>query len=138
MRFMDDQTARREKKIPHIDEMVFTHGTLFVGSEGWVAVTRGGWKVFPESLYQKARRPGPIRLTESRSHTKHFVDRVLDRKQPISDLGSAVTSDLISHLCDISVRTRRPIRWDPDKETIVGDAEAAAHMTRPMREPWHL
>jgi predicted dehydrogenase len=138
MRFLDDQTARQEGKIPYIDQMGFTHGTLFVGSKGWVAVTRGGWQVYPETLYQKARQAGPKRLTESRSHTKHFVDCVLDRKQPISDLKSAVISDLICHLCDISIRTGRAIQWDPDKEIIVGDTEAAAMMSRPLRPPWHL
>lgn len=138
MRFLDDQTARQERKIPLIDQMVFTHGTLFVGSEGWVAVTRGGWQVYPESLYQKAKEPGSKRLTESHSHTKHFVDCVLGRKQPVSELKSAVISDLICHLSDISIRTGRDIRWDPEHETIVGDAEAAAMMSRPLRKPWHL
>jgi hypothetical protein len=138
MRFLDDETARKDGKIPHIDELVFTHGTLFEGSEGWVAVTRGGWKVYPESLYQKARNPGTKRLTESRSHTKHFVDCVLSRTQPLSDLKSAVSSDLICHLCDISIRTGRDIRWDPEKEIIVGDEQAAAMTSRALRKPWHL
>ena len=39
------------------------------------------------------------------SPTKHFVNSVLSRKQPLSDLESAVRSDLICHLCDISIRT---------------------------------
>lgn len=138
MRFLDDVTAREQSKIPHIDQIKFTHGTMFVGSEGWVAVTRGGWQVYPESLYQKAKQPGSLRLTESRSHTKHFVDRVLDRQQPISDLESAVRSDLICHLCDISIRTGQAVEWNPQKETIVGNEQAFAMMSRPLRAPWHL
>jgi hypothetical protein len=42
LRFLDDTTAREEQKIPHIEEMRFSHGTLFIGTEGWVAVTRSG------------------------------------------------------------------------------------------------
>ncbi len=34
----------------------------------------------------------------------------------------AVRSDTISHLTDICTRLKRKIRWDPDKEEIVGDA----------------
>lgn len=138
MRFTDDQTARKEKTIPHIDEMQFEHGTLFVGTEGWVAVSRNAWKVYPESLYRKAKEPGPKRLTASTSHTQNFVDAILARKQPIAPLQSAVISDLICHLSNISIRTRRPITWDPAKETIVGDSEAAKMMSRPMRSPWRL
>ena len=37
-------------------------------------------------------------------------------------------SDIISHLCDIAVRLKRKITWDPKTETIVGDAEAAKMM----------
>ncbi len=138
MRFLDDETAREQHKIPHIGQLKFTHGTLFVGSQGWVAVTRGGWQVYPESLYQKAKQPGSVRLIESRSHTKHFVDRVLDRQQPISDLESAVRSDLICHLCDLTIRTGQDVQWDSQKQTILGNERALAMLSRPLRSPWHV
>jgi len=138
MRFMDNQTARTNIKVPHINQMRFGHGSLFVGETGWVAVTRGGWKVFPESLYKKAPTAGPKKLAVSGSHTQNFIDCVLSRRQPVSNLHSAVISDMICHLCDISIRTGRKIKWDPDKETIIGDPEAAKMMHRPMRAPWTL
>ena len=34
-------------------------------------------------------------------------------------------SDIISQLCDIAVRTKRKITWDPKTLKIVGDDEAA-------------
>jgi predicted dehydrogenase len=138
LRFLDDQTAREKKKIPHIDEMRFSHGTLFVGTEGWVAVTRSGWKVYPESLYQKAKESHKIQLTESTNHREQFIESILSGKQPISDLKSAVLSDIICHLCDISIRTKRSITWDAKQETIVADEEAAKLISRPMRQPWTL
>ena len=138
MRFLDNQTARKNNNVPHIDQMRFGHGSLFVGDKGWVAVTRGGWKLFPESLYKKAKDAGKKKLLASTSHTRNFIDSVLARTQPVSNLHSAVISDMICHLCDISMRTGRKITWDPDKETIAGDAEAAKMMHRPMRGPWKL
>ena len=138
MRFTDDVTARETKNIPHIDEMKFEHGTLFEGTEGWVAVSRNAWQVYPESLYRKAKDPGSKRLTASASHTGNFVDCVLERKQPIAPLESAMISDLICHLSQISIRTGRSITWDPAKETIVGDSEAAKMMKREMRGEWTL
>ncbi len=56
----------------------------------------------------------------------------------MSNLRAAVLSDIICRLCDITIRTGRPVTWDPKKETIVGDAEAAKRMSRPMRKPWTL
>jgi hypothetical protein len=135
---MDNITAREEKKIPYIDDIRFEHGTLFIGTEGWVAVSRDAWKVYPESLYKKAKEPGKIALPASEGHIQDFVDAVLSREKPLSDLQSAVYSDCISHLCDIAIRTGRSITWDPENETIAGDDEAEKMMSRPMREPWSL
>ncbi len=141
-RFFDNATARytqHNDHIPFLNELPhFYHGTLFEGTKGWVAVTRGGWKVSDESLYKVARDPGKIRLIESNNQQHNFVDAVLTREQPISDLNSAVQSDLISQLSDIAVRTGKEINWDPNKETIVGNKEAQKMMSRPMRKPWTL
>ena len=138
MRFVDNQTARTKKIVPHIDEMEgFYHGTMYVGTEGWVTVTRSGWKVYPESLYQKAKDPGEKHLIESLNHREQFVDTLLNEQQPISDLKSAVLSDIICHLCDICIRSGQKILWDPIKETIIGDTEIVKLMSRPMREPWN-
>ncbi len=141
MRFMDAATARFKQSddvIPYMNEAPFSHGTLFEGTDGWVAVTRSGWKVFPETLYQKAKNPGKIRLIENSQHQTHFVDCVLDRKQPISDLKSAINSDTICHLSDICIRTGREVTWDPQNNTIKGDRELKKRMHRDMRGPWTL
>ena len=58
------------------------------------------------------------------------------RKPTVDPIDSAVRSDLITQLCDICIRTGRRIRWDPKKQTIIGDAEARKMMSRPMRDPW--
>ncbi len=138
LRFVDDTTARQQQKIPSIDQMAFSHGTLFVGEKGWVAVSRGSWKVFPESLYKQGKTPGKIRLTESDNHRHNFIDAVLKRQPPISNLESAVRSDMICHLCNIAIRCGRKISWETTNETIIGDAEATSMMSRVMRKPWTL
>ncbi len=139
LRFVDNQTARKNKIVPHIDEMPgFHHGTMYVGTEGWVTVTRSGWKVSPESLYKKGKNPGNKRLIESMNHRENFVNAVLGKQKPISDLNGAILSDLMSQLSDISIRTGRKIAWDPEKNSIIGDDEAIKMMSRPMRSPWTL
>jgi predicted dehydrogenase len=138
LRFIDTPTARQKKIVPHIDELDYDHGTMYIGEDGWVAVSRGSWKTEPGDLVRKGKEPGERRLTQSTSHPANFIDCVLERKQPISSLSSAINSDNISHLCNISILTGRTIRWDPEKRTIIDDDEAVKLMSRPMRDPWTL
>jgi hypothetical protein len=135
MRFMDNETANREKPHPGVAS---GHGTLFVGPEGWVRVGRDGWEASSDALRAKAKDPGPKRLPVSRDQIQNFVDCVLSREQPVDNLHSAVRSDILCHLIDISARTGRKLEWDNQRETIVGDPKAQAMMRRPMRKPWTL
>jgi predicted dehydrogenase len=114
------------------------NGTLFIGSKGWVSITRGVFRASSEELRRKAGNPSPRRLQESRSHFGNFADCVLNREQPISNIDSAIHSDIISHMGDIGIRTGETLRWDPVKETIVGSADAVKMMHRPMRAPWTI
>ena len=69
--------------------------------------------------------PNDVHLIESPSHAQNFIDAVKSRKPTIAPLDQAVRSDIISQLCDIAVRTKRKITWDPqDTQTIVGDDES--------------
>ncbi len=135
MRFMDNETAAKEQPHPGVEG---GHGTLLVGTEGWVLVSRDGWKVSDEAIRQKAKDPGAKRLPVSRDQIQNFVDCVLSREQPVDNLHSAVRSDILCHLIDISARTGKKIEWDNRKETIIGNAEAAKMMRREMRKPWTL
>lgn len=137
MRFLDNNT-RKTAGIPHSDEIKFGHCALFIGETGWVAVTRAGWQTYPESLLKEAKTLEGTNLVISTDHQKNFVDCVLSREQPVSNLASAVQSDLICNLSNIYIRTGRTIKWDPEKETIVKDRKAAKMMKREMRKPWTL
>jgi predicted dehydrogenase len=44
----------------------------------------------------------------------------------------------ILHLSNIALRTGRKIVWDPEKQTIVGDEQAASLLDIPVRVPWRL
>ena len=110
--------------------------TTFVGTKGWVAASRGGISAEPESLLELKIKPDEIHLLRDTNHYRDFLECVLARRTPASDIDSAVQSDFMSHLGDIAIRTGRRIRWDPVKETIPGDEAAARLMRRAMRAPW--
>jgi hypothetical protein len=135
MRFMDSTTARKVKPHPGV---AGGHGTLFEGTDGWVMVKRGGWKVSSPELRSKAKTPGDKLLKVSHDQIRNFVDCVISREQPVDDLHSAIRSDIACHLSDISIRTGREITWDPENNTIKNDEQAVKMMTRPLRDPWSL
>ena len=122
-------------------KMTFKPGgdhTRFIGTEGWIGISRGGLTAEPKSLLETKLGPNDVRLIDSRSHGGNFIEAVKTRAAPVSNIDDAVHSDIISHVSDIAIRTGRKITWDPAKEEIVGDPDASRMLTRAMREPWRL
>lgn len=136
--FMDTSSAMADKRIPGIDKVKkFGNCTQFIGDKGWVAVSRSGFSASTEELRRKAKDPGPRKLEEVKvSHMGNFVDGVLSRRQPVSNLESAIKSDIICHLGDIGIRTGETLKWDAKNETIIGSDAAKAMMHREMRAPF--
>jgi len=69
-------------------------------------------------------------------HVRNFLDCVKSRKEPNSDLESSHRVSTVCHLANISMKVGRKLRWDAEKEEIIGDAEAAQMLERPYRKPW--
>jgi hypothetical protein len=120
--------------------MDFTTGaedvTEFIGAEGWIRISRRGIESEPASLtaglaVSKFDQMG-------RNHTRNFLDSIRGHATPESPIDCAIRTDLISQLSNIAVRTGRKIHWDPAKETITGDPDAARIMNRALRSPWVL
>ncbi len=45
---------------------------------------------------------------------------------------------IVCHLTNLSIRLGRPLKWDPEKEVIVGDEEANGWLAREQREPYTI
>ncbi|HPD13932.1 MAG TPA: Gfo/Idh/MocA family oxidoreductase [Planctomycetota bacterium] len=119
----------------------FTPGgdhTRFIGTQGWVGISRGYLKAEPEELLKSPIGPDEIHLPVSHSHGGNFLEAVRTRVDPVSFIEDAVRSDLVSHVGDLAVRLGRKLRWDPVKEQFLDDPDANRLMRRPMREPWAL
>ena len=69
-------------------------------------------------------------------HVRNFLECIKSRREPNSDLLSGHQIATTCHLANISLHTGRKIRWDAEKEVIVGDSEAAKMLLRPYRKPW--
>ena len=67
-----------------------------------------------------------------------ILDAIRTGRAPASPIDVALRSDTICMLDDIAIRLGRTLRWDPAKEEVIDDAQAARLLTRPMRGPWHV
>jgi len=136
-------------------------GTEYVGTAGTLVVGRSGLEVFPDKVIPaddqvpqftrpRARQDGPpvfrtkaVKLEsieqvkdQFQPHVRNFVDCVKSRKQPVSDVESGHHTATACHLANIAMKTGRTIRYDWDREEILGDAVAAKLLVRPYRSPW--
>ncbi len=80
--------------------------------------------------FYKGKQPG--------SHMRNFFECIKDRSEPQSDVFTNHRSVSACHLSNIAMRLGRKLRWDPEKEDFIGDAEASAMVSRPRREGYPL
>lgn len=121
-----------------VDNRKQRQGVLFEGTDGWVFVKRGAIDAEPKSLLQERIGPEERHFTIGTDHWGGFLDSIRTRETPVSSIESAVRTDTVCHICDIAMRLGRKLRWDPDAEHFVDDAEANRMLTRSWRSPWRL
>jgi len=114
------------------------HGTLFLGSEGWVEVHRGGFRTGPEKLGEEPLPEGGWRSPQSSQHQRNFLECVRSRQPAICPIEDSVQGDTLCHLSDIATRLNRKLTFDPRREKFVHDDEANRRLQlRTMRAPYN-
>ncbi|MGF1578383.1 MAG: Gfo/Idh/MocA family protein [Gemmataceae bacterium] len=96
----------------------------------------------------EGRLPGRYRTPASRAEMPtyqgrggifgDFVHCVKTRERPFRDVEIAHRACTVCHPGNIAYGLNRPLRWDPEREEIIGDREATRWLNRPKREPWTL
>jgi hypothetical protein len=67
-----------------------------------------------------------------------FLHCVKTRELPFRNIEVAHRTTTVCHLGNIAYWLKRPLKWDPVAEEILGDPEANRWLDRPKREPWTL
>lgn len=138
-RFCDQSSI--EKYLPKIEgiDPSINHGTVLIGSEGWVQYNRFMIKASNRELLRSIRQGSyePLLPRGEGTHSRNFVDSILGRQKITAPLDSAIHSDITTHLIDLSVRHGAPLKWDNESMTITNHPAAQAAMHRPMRGPWN-
>jgi predicted dehydrogenase len=133
----------------------FPNGIKFIGTDGWIFVSRGNETVTasdPVAKLQDSRAlaasdpkiiksvigPDEIHLYDSKDHHGNWIDCIRSRQQtiaPVEVAHRACSACLIHHM---AMKLRRKLSWDPLEERFRNDDEANAMLSRPQRPPYTL
>jgi predicted dehydrogenase len=71
------------------------------------------------------------------ANKRDWIDCIKSRNKPFCNLEMGHRTAVICTLGNMSLRLGgRAIQWDPEKEVVIGDKEAAAMCTKQYRAPW--
>ena len=133
-------------------------GTKWIGDKGFVWVNRNGaYETNIDGLGEiinKRDKDGKVtqgrklpelgddviknRLYNSPNHWRNFLDCIKSRQPTVAPVETAHHSAIPGHLSLIALMLNRPLKWDPNTETIADDAEASKLLGREYRAPWKL
>ncbi len=114
-------------------------GIAFIGSESdaWGHGMSGRWRKGGDAPWRLP--PGPADpIQGAKAHSDNFLECVRSRKKPNADVEIGCRTVTVCHLGNIAYWLNRPIKWDPQREEIIGDEEASRWLDRAKREPWSL
>lgn len=155
--------ARRGVQLVYANGVTVTHadgfGAHFYGSQGEVMVNRGrfAFKRGNEEIAKFTKREdggslgaaltkaekaflkdAKIRLYKSKSHTQDFMDRVRDRKKPITSEIVGGRSAICCHLMNLAYYHGEKMKWDPARGKFTGGTGKPEWLGRTYRSPWKV
>lgn len=128
------------------------NGVKFVGSEGWIFVSRGDYQVTSSDpgaaggtqakkidasnpkMIQSVIGPNEFHLPVSKEHHGNWLEAIRDNKNPIAPVEEAHRSCSACLLHHIAMKLKRKVYWNPDTEKFKDDEEANKMLSRPQRE----
>ena len=112
-------------------------GVYFHGANGtFYADYLGASKLVPEGEAMKDKVVPPKSIPPSPGHEREWLDCIKSRQQPSCSVFHHVKVDVPIVLSVLSLKLGRSIRFDPQTERIVDDADAARRAIPEYRAPW--
>lgn len=71
-----------------------------------------------------------------RGHMKDLLSNIASRGKPVADIEQGHISTASCILANLSMKLGRSLKWDAEKQLVVGDDEANKLLRRPYRSPW--
>lgn len=112
-------------------------GVIFMGTDGWIT-DANGFGAHDREIWRTKFKDDDEDFAPATEHNRNFIDCVQSRKETMCPVEMAIRTDTICHLANVAAITKRPIKWDPAKEEIIGDTDATKMLSRPAREKWKI
>jgi predicted dehydrogenase len=128
-----------EMRVANAARLPLGMGTTWHGDLGWVHVDRGNRiSASDPKILSEVIGENEIHLYKSDNHWQNFVDCVRSGKQAIAPVEVAYRAISVALLGEIAMTTGQTIKWDPEKEEIIGNSRASRLLSHPYRQPWTL
>jgi predicted dehydrogenase len=130
----------------------YPNGVRFIGSEGWIFVSRGGARATASDPVSDKKAPKAldasnvklleplsnpkVQLYHSKHHYGNWLECIASGKKPICPIDVGHRSTAACNLGHLAMRFGRTLKFDPVKEQFIGDDEANAKLKLPMREKY--
>ena len=131
----------------------YPNGVKFVGSKGWIFVSRGAVQVTSsdpiagntelQALDASDRKildsvigPNEIHLYDSPEQHKNWIDSIISREETVApaEIGHrSCSACLLNH---IAMKLPGKLYWDPEKESFLDNHKANSMLSRPQRYPY--
>ena len=131
----------------------FPNGVKFIGSDGWLFVSRGPVSVTASDpgadaiklnaidasdpkILESEIGPDEIHLYKSSEQHENWLESIRTRKPPVApaEIGHrSCSACLLSHT---AMKINRKLYWDPEAERFKNDDEANKMISRPQRFPY--
>ena len=128
-----------EMRVANASRLPLGMGTTWHGELGWIHVDRGNKLTASDpKILEEVIGDNETRLYKSDNHYQNFIDCVRSGKPTIAPVEVAYRAISVGLLGEIAMTTGQTIKWDPDKEEIIGNPRASRMLSRPYRQPWTL
>ena len=116
-------------------------GCYFYGTEGTFHMAwQKGWSFYPADAKKPIIHEAPKLNQPDEQNIKElwgdFLRSVKSGQRPVSDIEEIHRSTNMSLLGMLSLKLGRSVRWDGEKEAVIGDPEANRLLSRKYRGPW--
>jgi predicted dehydrogenase len=116
----------------------WSNAIQFIGSEGTLNIQRKKLETTPVALATKVIGANEKHVYLSENHYKDFLDAMRKRSKPICDVEVGHRTASVCNIGNIAYQLKRPLSWDPKKESFKKDKDANALLERPLRSEWAI
>jgi len=104
-----------------------------------------GEKIHGDVVYEREKYPEDLTeprielhtASATRAHMRNFLEAIDKGGRPVADIEQGHISTASCIMANISMKLGgRPLRYDPVKHEVTGDAEATAMLRQSYRKPW--